>query len=262
MAIFLDRYKSTHLVRHPSWRIYKAIRDIHAAAESPDIKEQINPGVFGLKEESEDYQVYIPYEANDELTDEIIFALTDEHYEDGQYFCIASCMNLFCDVNSRQLVEGMLLSGSLPVDIAADLGYKPAVIETYANAFYDVSVWRTLADRLAYLTRGTVGEDAKIKNMVVEHGIEYVQVKVFQMPSKLKMEKALASLFGRAYEQTMKHINSCDLDEQKNAQEWVKQSLAIFKELKNASRSEGGIRELTIALETHKAPSKGINDLD
>ena len=262
MGIFLERFKSAHQVRHPSWRIYKAIRDIHAAATSPDIKDQISPSTFGLKEESEDYQVYIPYDANDELTDEIIFALTDENYSDGKFFCISSCMNLFCDIKSRQLVEGMLISGVLPVDIAADLGYKPAVIQTYANAFYDISVWRTPADRLVYLSRGMVGEDARIKQMIMDKGIEYVQVHEFKMPSKLKMEKALASLFGRAYAQTMRHINSDDLDEQKNAQEWVKQSLAIFKELKNASRSEGGIRELTIALETHKAPSKGIDDLD
>lgn len=258
MAVLLDRYRTTAKLRHPSWRIYKAIEDIHKAAESPDDVTDLTPETFGLRS---DIEIYYPYLSNDELTDEIIFALTEDDYKDNKYFCIGDCMNLFCDTKARQLVEGMILSGILPVDIASDLGYKPALIETYAQVFFDTSVWRTAADRIAYLARGVVGEDSRIKNLVMDKGIEYVMVNEFKLPGKVKMEKALATLFGKAYKQTMQFIESDDNLDQKTAQEWVKRSLEIFRELKSASRSEGGIRELTIALETHSAPTKSIEDL-
>lgn len=257
MAVLLERYKSSK-IRHPSWRIYKAIEDIHKAADSPEVIAEISPETFGLKP---DIEVYYPYLTNDELTDEIIYALTEEEYLDNKYFCIGDCMNLFCDTKARQLVEGMLLSGMLPVDIANDLGYKTALIETYAQVFYDTSIWRTSADRLAYLARGIIGEDSRIKNTVMDKGIEYVMVREFKLPGKIKMEKALSTLFGKAYNQTMQFIESDDNQDQKTAQEWVKRSLEIFRELKSASRSEGGIRELTIALETRAAPKKSIEDL-
>lgn len=258
MTVSLDRYRSAK-IRHPSWRIYKAIDDIWKSSTDPEVTTKINPKEFGLHP---DIQVYYPYTVNDELTDELIAAIVDEDYTDGKYFCIADCMNLFLDVRTRQLLEGMLLQGYVAADIAADLGYKPAFVETYAAAFYDTSVWRTPADKIAYISRGICGEDAVIKRLIQDKGLEYVKVHKYNMPATIKMDKALSTLFGMAYKQAVQYTESGDGEDQHTAQEWIKSSLAIFKELKSAAKSEGGIRELTIALETSQAPKVGIDDLD
>lgn len=221
-------------------------------------RQELSVAEFGLNPE---IKVYYPFKENDDLTNEIILAIADKDYVDGEYYCIEDCMELFLDVRNRQLVEGYLMQGTMPADIAADLGYKQALIETYACAFFDTSVWRTDADRFMYIQRGTIGDDSRMKHLINTKGMEYVQVHEYNMPAKVKMDKALANLFGRMYEKTMQLMASPDKDEQLLAQTWAKRSLEAFSELKNAAKSEGGIRELTIALKTSDAPSKGLGDL-
>lgn len=153
------------------------------------------------------------------------------------------------------------MEGKLAPDIATEMQLKIAMVEVYQTAFYDTSVWRTLADKLVYLSKGTVGEDARIKNMVANKGMDFVKVNVFDMPAAVTMEKALSNIFGLAYAQVMDNIKDMDPESQKNAQIWTQRTLDIFKELKNAAKADGGIRELTIALETSKAPSRGLDDL-
>ena len=253
----LDRYTSAK-IRHPSWRIYKAIDTIRSDVKNLKIYDEIAPEAFGLKG---DIDVYYPFETNDELTDEIVDAIMREDYTDS-YFCIAECMGLFLDTKQRQLIEIMLMSGLLPEEVAADLGQKSAMVETYANVFFDVSVWRTRADRMAYLLRGTIGEDARIKNMAEQRGVDYVLTSVFNMPAKIRMDKALANLFGVAYKQAINRADNDDNDDQKCAQEWVKRTIEIYRELKAANTADGGIKELKIALETRPAPAIGIDDLE
>lgn len=252
----LDRYTSAK-IRHPSWRIYKAIGTIRANPENLALYDEIAPEVFGLKG---DIDVFYPFESNDELTDEIVDAIMREDYEDS-YFCVAECMGLFLDVKQRQIIEIMLMTGMLPEEIAADLGQKSAMIETYASVFFDTSVWRTRADRMAYLIRGTVGEDARIKNMAEQKGVDFVLASVFHMPTKIRMDKALANLFSIAYKQAISRSENDDNDDQKCAQEWVKRTIEIYRELKAANTADGGIKELKIALETRPAPQVGIDDL-
>lgn len=136
------------------------------------------------------------------------------------------------------------------------------MVETYANVFFDVTVWRTRADRMAYLLRGTIGEDARIKNMAEQKGVDYVLTSVFNMPAKIRMDKALANLFGVAYKQAISRADNDDNDDQKCAQEWVKRTIEIYRELKAANTADGGIKELKIALETRPAPEIGIDDLE
>lgn len=254
----LERYKSARFIRHPSWRVYKALADIRSTASSPEEISDLTLAEFGL---SDNIEVYYPYLINDELTEEIIAALTDENYEDTD-FKVGACLSLFCDITSRQLLEGMLLGGDLPEDIADELGYSISLVQTYAQVFFDTSVWRSDADKLAYITRGTIGKDAEIKRLIWENGLEYVRAHVFHMPAKLRMETALKTIFGDAYTVIMDKIRSGDNEDQKIAQAWARQSLDIFKELKNAAKGTGGIRELTIALDTSRAPRISIEDLE
>lgn len=256
MVGILDRYTSAK-IRHPSWRIFKAIQTIRNNPDNLGIYDEVAPEVFGLRS---DIEVFYPFETNDELTDEIVDAIMREDYTDS-YFCIAECMGLFLDAKQRQVIEIMLMAGRMPEEIAADLGQKPAMLETYANVFYDTSVWRTRADKMAYLLRGTVGEDARIKNMAEQKGVDFVLASVFHMPTKIRMEKALSNLFGIAYKQAIDRSENDDNDDQKCAQEWVKRTIEIYRELKAANTADGGIKELKIALETRPAPQISIDDL-
>ena len=254
----LDQYKSSK-IRHPSWRMYKAIADIRESkAASLDTVSEITLPAFGL---SEKIDVYIPYPVNDELTDEIIIALTHEDYKDNE-FKIASCLSIFCDVKARQLIEGMLMCGDIPQDIAQELKYDLSIVQTYAQVFFDISVWRSDADRLAYITRGTTGDDARIKRLIFERGFEYVRVKEFNMPSRIRLDSALQTIFGDAYQVILEKIKSGDNEDHKIAQGWAKYTLDIYRELKSSAKGTGGIRELTIALQTSKAPQRSIDDLE
>lgn len=253
----LDRYTSAK-IRHPSWRIYKAIDTIRSNPDNFAIYNDVDPEIFGLKG---DIDIYYPFETNDELTDEIVDAILREDYVDS-YFCVAECLSLFLDIKQRQLIEIMLMTGMLPEEVAAELGQKSALVETYANVFFDTSVWRTRADRMAYIIRGTIGEDARIKNLAEQKGVDFVLTSVFHMPAKIRMDKALANLFGVAYKNSLDRADNDDNDDQKCSQEWVKRAIEIYRELKATNTADGGIKELKIALETRPAPKLGIEDLE
>lgn len=258
MALTAHLSAAPNKLRHPSWRVYKAIETINSDKERFPLDEDISPIDFGLKP---DIDVYYPTEHNDEIVDELVDIIMRDDYKDTKQFYIQDCMSLFLNTKARQLIEGSLMEGKLAPDIATEMQLKIAMVEVYQTAFYDTSVWRTLADKLVYLSKGTVGDDAKIKNMVANKGMDFVKVNVFDMPAAVTMEKALSNIFGLAYAQIMNNIKDMDPESQKNAQIWTQRTLDIFKELKNAAKADGGIRELTIALETSKAPSKGLDDL-
>lgn len=256
MSSVLDRYKSTQ-VRHPSWRVYRTVSEIQKDTNLSEDCRSITVEDLGLKS---NIDVYYPYTTNDDLIIELGYALTKPDYKD-EYFRITDCLALFVDVKARQQLEARLMSGEMPEDAATDLGYDIPMVQTYAQIFFDVSVWRTSADKLSYVRKGTSGEDSRLKNLALEKGVEYLDVHEFNMPAKVKMEKVLSQLFGLAYERVMVMMKSDDLEEQRCAQDWLKYNISIFRELKNASKADGGIRELTIALKSDTAPTRSIDDL-
>ena len=77
----LGRYTSAK-IRHPSWRIYKAIDTIRSDVKNLKIYDEIAPEAFGLKG---DIDVYYPFETSDELTDEIVDAIMREDYTDSYF---------------------------------------------------------------------------------------------------------------------------------------------------------------------------------
>lgn len=258
MAI-LDRYKPTATIRHPSWRIYRALEEIKASnAVSEHIKDELSLELFGLKT---DAKVYYPYRNLDDVTLELVAALTHEDYEDTDFF-MDQCLSLFLDVKARQLLECSLMTDMMPADIGRDLGMPTSVVQSYKTIFFDISVWRNDADKLYYIRRGTVGDDSTYKNMALDKGIDYMKVRKFNMPAKIHLEKSLGTVFGKAYQKTIDFMDSDAGEDQKVAQDWTKQLVNLYRELKSASRAEGGIRELTIALQTNPAPSKSMDDLE
>lgn len=258
MAI-LDRYKPTATIRHPSWRIYRALEEIKASnAVSEHIKDELSLELFGLKT---DAKVYYPYRNLDDVTLELVAALTHADYEDTDFF-MDQCLSLFLDVKARQLLECSLMDDMMPADIGRDLGMPTSVVQSYKTIFFDISVWRNDADKIYYIRRGTVGDDSTYKNMALDKGIDYMKVRKFNMPAKIHLEKSLGTVFGKAYQKTIDFMDSDAGEDQKVAQDWTKQLVNLYRELKSASRAEGGIRELTIALQTNPAPSKSMDDLD
>jgi len=266
MESLLAKYRNS-LVRHPSWRVYKALKDISQELENiksknifdPEELENLSPTTFGLKDGIE---VYLPYADNDDLTNEIIAAIIDPDYTDHGKFGIVECMAIFCDIENRQLLEGMLMEGILPTDVALELNLSQSVVQTYSAAFFDTTVWRSDSDKIAYLKVGTIGKDAEIKAMIAKSGIDYVASLVYHKPQKVRMEKALADMFGREYNYVIQNIGTYTEEGQQDPQKWAKNMIEIFRELKNASRGDGGIRELSIALSTQPPPAIGISDLN
>lgn len=265
-AGLLEKYRSSK-IRHPSWRIYKALEEVKKKLpllkkkKIVDIKDEseLSPTIFGLKE---DIDVYYPYGDPDDLTNEIIACIIDPDYSDKGKFGIEECMSIFCDIENRQLLEGMLMDNALPSDISLELGYSTETILTYSSAFFDTSVWRSGSDKLAYIKQGLIGIDGSRKALITTKGIDYVATKYYNRPHKVRMERALADMFGKAYEQVIANIESDEPEDQIRAQGWAKKMIETFKELKNASKEDGGIRELSIALKTDSAPQKGIEELN
>lgn len=254
----LDKY-STSKIRHPSWRVYKAIADINERFPlRKETLDELKLENLGLKE---DIDVYIPYKVNDPLTEALIRIFTEEDYDD-QDFNIKDSLSLFLDVPGRQLLECGIMTGQAPLDLANDIGYSSELAMVYSRLFFDVSVWRTPADRDNYIFKGICGKDSQVKTTVLKRGYEYAKAKIFNVQSKVKLDRALADIFAKAYEKTMTLMDtSCSPEDDKVAQEWIKVVLATFKELKNANQAEGGIRELTIALQSAPAPKTSIEDL-
>lgn len=261
----LDRYRSSQ-IRHPSWRIYRALDEIKEML--PELKKKnifdedeldnLSPQTFGLRE---DIDIFYPYTEVDDLTGEIIGALINVDYTDNGKYGIPECMSIFCDIDGRQLLEGMLLEGAMIGDIAIELGYTQELVQTYATVFFDCSVWRSPTDKMAYLKNGVIGNDGSMKNAINKSGVDYVAAHYFNKPSQVKMEKALADTFGLAYTLVKQNINSNEPEDQDKAYKMAKLLIDTFKELRNSSKQDGGIRELSIALHTDTAPKTGLDDL-
>lgn len=249
---------SSNKIRHPSWRVYRALEEIRKdPLVSSEDKLELDISEFSLMPIE---NVYIPYKDIDMLTQCLIDALKTDNYENDR-LPIVDTLTLFLDVEGRQHIEALLMTGMTPFDIAEETTYSMDFIQTYVGLFFDTSVWRTPSDRKHYIEDGTEGIDRIIKRDVVTKGIDYVKTKVFHVTSKIKLEQAMLNLFAENYKQTMHYISIGTKEDQEIAQGWAKLTIATYRELKNTNQSDGGIRELTIALQASPAPSLSVGDL-
>ena len=254
MALDLSRFQHVEL-RHPAWRVYKAIQDCQDTPEEVaniDWKE-----TFGLVPPP----VYTPFQEIDVLTETLERVMLDKPFVDST-FKINECLSLFMDVAARQPLECCLMNGDAVADIAAELQMDLTFVQTYAGLFFDTSIWRTDADKLAYVRKGTTGQDSVIKKLVLDEGLDYVKTKYFGLPEKLRIDTALLRAFGGAYESLIRGMKSEDLEEQGLALGWSKSMLNIAKYLKSTQRTSGGIKDLIIKLQATEAPTKSIDDLN
>lgn len=253
----LEQYSSSK-IRHPSWRVYKAVSEVRRRfGNDITIIDGLSLEAFCLKQ---DIDIYYPYDDTDGLTEQLIDALTTPNYKNDA-LPIADTLCLFLDATGRQYLESLLMTGMTPYDTSDDTGYSMEFIQTYSSLFYDVTVWRTHADKQNYLNKATIGVDRATKLEVDKNGLDYAKAKIFRVASKIKVEQAVLNLFAESYKQAMHYMHTDSPEDQEVAQGWTKLTIATYKELKNINQSDGGIKELTIALQSSPAPKIGINDL-
>jgi hypothetical protein len=237
--------KSGKPIKHPSWRVYKAVQDCGLDATK-----------FGLK----DITPFYPYQKNDELTDELIKALKDPSYEDTT-FEVKACLELFLNVMDRQLIEGMLLNNKSVSEICQLLDCSESFVLTYKSLFFDTSVFKNHVEKLVYVRQGTAGNDAVAKREFNEKGEEYFKAKLGLTSDKLSVDKVLLDTFAACYLALRKNAETDDIGAQEIAQGWGNLMVKIAAQLAKGGGKDMSIEDLIIQLQTTPPPQKSIEDL-
>lgn len=243
----MDTKATPRKIKHPSWRVYKAVQDCGL-----DIKD------FGLKH---DISVNMPYTNNDDLTNELCRALTDTTYEDGAYE-IQSCLELFMNPNDRQLIEAMLLNNKSLSEVCDVIGCSDVFAMTYSSLFFDTTVFKNNVEKMIYVREGTCGDEAVQKKVAISKGDEYFKVKQGVPSSKLNMETILADTFAKAYLAMNQNAEVDDVSSQEVAQGWGNLMLKIAQHMAKSGDKDVGLDQLVIALQTAAAPKRSMDALD
>ena len=232
-------------IRHPSWRIYKVISDLSLSLSD-----------FNLK----DIEVEILYNNDDELMAELKKVLADEEYKDTT-FPIRECLDIFRESYDRQLMEGMLLAGKSISEVCDTLDCDDALVLTYKSLFFDTSIFRNSVDKLIYVKRGTIGEDALSKSEILSKGTEYLKAKYGIASNKLSVSDILSDTLAKAY---LKMIENADMegsDAQESAIGWSNTIIKVAEYLRKNNQGDLTLNDLVIELRTGTAPTKSIEDL-
>lgn len=238
--------KPKRLIKHPSWRVYKAIADTGL-----DLKD------FGLK----DIPVCIPYIVNDDLTDELCRALADTSYKDGPYE-ILPCLEMFMVPDDRQLIEAMLLNGKSLSEICDVMGCNETFTMTYSSLFFDTKIFKNNIEKLVYVKEGTCGDEAITKSNAMYKGDEYLKAKSGLPSSKLNMDMVLTDTFAKAYLAMNSNADVDDVGSQEVAQGWANIMLKVAAHLSKTGSSGGCLEDLIIALQTTPTPKRSFDELD
>lgn len=228
-------------IKHPSWRVFKALKNCGIQPE----KYELHKGL----------DIYYPYEANDELTDQLILFLEGKLEKDT--FGIEECHTIFADVYDRQVLEGMLLNGKPPAEISSTLGIKPEVILTYSALFFDATVFKNEVEKLIYIRKGTWGCDAKAKLELKERGEEYLKANRGVAPGKLMVESILAEMLAKSY---VKYMMNADTDPY-TAQGWANIAARLAGQLMKKNNSNTSLSDFFVDLEVTDAPKTTRDEL-
>ena len=234
-------------IKHPSWRVYKAVQDCDL-----DIKE------FGLKH---DIDVYMPYTTNDDLTNELCRALSDTAYIDGAYE-IQSCLELFMNPGDRQLIAAMLLNNKSLSEVCDVIGCSDIFAMTYSSLFFDTGVFRNNVEKMIYVREGTCGDEAIQKKVAISKGDEYFKVKQGVPSSKINVDTLLADTLAKAYMAMNTNAEIDDVSSQEIAQGWGTLMLKIAQHMSKSDNKDAGLDQLVIALQTAAAPKRSMDALE
>lgn len=239
--------KKKRQIRHPSWRVYKAVTECGL-----DLKD------FGLKE---GIDIFIPQKNNDDLTEELKNLLSDPGYKDDQYE-IQDCLYLFSVTEDRQLIEAMLLNNKSLAEIIDVMGCSDTFALTYSSLFFDTSVFKNHVDKLVYVKEGTCGAEASAKKLALSKGDEFIKAQHSVGSDKLSMDSILADTFARAYMAMNSNADMDDVSSQEVAQGWGNLMLKVAQHLSKQGSGDGGLDQLVINLQTTPAPTKSMDHLD
>ena len=235
----------TKKIKHPSWRVYKALQDCDLPISD-----------YGLKE----INVYMPYVNNDDLTNELCKILVDPNYVDLTYG-INDCLNLFRDKNGRQLIEMLLLENKAVAEISEEMDCAEGFVLTYKSLFFDISVFANKIEKLIYVREGTCGEDAVNKSYLMEKGEEFVKNKLGIRNTKVSVDTIINDALGRSYVAMLKHVEENDLEYQGVAMGWANTIVKLAAQLQKRGNSGMTINDLQILLKSTPIPEKSIDDL-
>lgn len=251
-------------IKHPSWRVYKAVKACNLELSDFGLKDfdtyntENKDVVAGTRAQQ---ALYIPYDKNDDITDELCKALSDPNYKDSTY-CITDCLTLFMNVSGRQLLEVMLLNGKSVSEICKTIECSEVFAMTYKSLFFDATVFTCLPDKLLYMREGTCGEDAQAKHNAEKHGEEYFKVKANLDSDKLSVDKILLDTFKTSYEYLHKNVVCDDVNSQEVSQGWANLVLKLATELRKKGLDDNDLSSIILTLTASPAPQRSIDDLD
>lgn len=230
--------------RHPSWRVYRALREL-----------EMNPKTFGLHD-----GVEIDYPQNfvDDLSAKLSKMLANPDYTDPD-FPLRECLDLFTDIKSRQLLEGLLLSGKSISDISDLINASDNFIATYAALFYDVSVFRSHIDKMVYATEATIGEDRRVKEKIIIRGPEHFQASNRVTAPKLSIDSLLANSAALAYEKLLNYAD--DADSQELALGWCNALVKVSTVMSKKRSTQVSLKDFILELQGDTEPLPTLDDL-
>ena len=252
---------SIRYIKHPSWRVYKAISHCGLNVEDFKLKDFEKVNATNTNKDAPRLEVYIPSAVSDDLTNELCKALVDVDYKDTSY-PITDCLTTFLSVEGRQLIEVLLLNGKPITEICNVVGCSSDFALTYQSLFYDITVFKSNADRLIYMQEGISGQDAMLKKMALARGEEFLKLRSSVPNSKVNIDSVLVDTFMTAFHSMHKNVVNDDIASQEVSQGWANTMLKFAVEIRKKGVEEETLNDLIIALKTAEAPRKSIDELD
>ena len=247
-------------VKHPSWRVYKAIQATGLSLAD-----------FGLK----DCDIYIPYTREDDFTAALIKVLKEidpteavvvkggspKFSEIDDPSNLVPCLELFLDIYGRQLIEALLLNNHQNSEITQKLHCTEEFLVVYKELFFDTSVFKLESEKINYIQHGTVPRDQSAKMELLTTGAEYLMAKYGFNKQDVNVRNVLAEAFTRSYLQMIKYADVDDLFAQDRAIAWANTLAKFAAELQKDKTSKLSLEDLVITLTSTDAPTLGIGDL-
>ena len=240
------------LIKHPSWRVYRALQDCF------DIKD-LSPRKYCLKE---GIDVYFPYTKLDDLTASLVTALKNPDFVDKVYG-VDECLRLFKDTQGRQLIETMLLSYRSVMEIKQQLRMDENSILTYKSVFFDTSVFKNDIEKRTYIKEGTAGDDNMYKTMLEQHGEAYVRERLGVASEEPPLDSMMKKGFMKSYLAMVENMDNLDDPEfQYVAQGWGNLMIKFAAQVQKKGGSGMTLDDLKVMLKTTEPPKRAIDTLN
>ena len=208
-----------HKLAHPAWRFYQAL---HTLDLDPKTLGLPSPDTIALQIVADDLWVNLLVTAlSHRLTDtsKQVFGVLDP--EEAAQHKVPEAVDSYFNPNVRDSIELLTLAGGSPQEISSTIGLPQEVIMSYQMMFFDLSIYSSRSELLAYvLLLEHSGRRTQAKE-VLEGGITVAKV-ILGLKNVLVDELALTNnIIGHIYKKaldTMACTNS--VEEEFASQGW------------------------------------------